>query len=50
MKEFLNDKVIPKIMAFINTKAIMALKDGLLYAMPMMIIGSVFLLLAFFPY
>lgn len=50
MKEFLNDKVIPKIMSFINTKPISALKDGLLYAMPMMIIGSVFLLLAFFPY
>ncbi len=50
MKEFLNDKIIPRIMAFINTKALIALKDGLLYAMPMMIIGSVFLLLAFFPY
>lgn len=50
MKEFLNDKVVPKIMSFINTKPISALKDGLLYAMPMMIIGSVFLLLAFFPY
>ena len=50
MKEFLNDKIIPKIMAFINTRPISALKDGLLYAMPMMIIGSVFLLLAFFPY
>lgn len=50
MKEFLNDKVIPRIMSFINSKPISALKDGLLYAMPMMIIGSVFLLLAFFPY
>lgn len=50
MKEFLNDKVVPKIMAFINTKAMQALKDGLLYSMPMMIIGSVFLLIANFPY
>jgi PTS system cellobiose-specific IIC component len=50
MKEFLNNKVVPKIMVFINTKAIQALKDGLLYSMPMMIIGSVFLLIANFPY
>lgn len=50
MKELFNDKIIPKIMSFINTKPIQALKDGLLYAMPMMIIGSVFLVLAFFPY
>ncbi len=50
MKDFLNNKVIPAMMAFINTKAIQGLKDGLLYSMPMMIIGSVFLLLANFPY
>lgn len=50
MKNFLNDKVVPKIMAFINTKAIQSLKNGLLYAMPMMIIGSIFLLIANFPY
>lgn len=37
-------------MVFINTKAIRGLKDGLLYSMPMMIIGSIFLLLANFPY
>jgi len=50
MKEFFNDNVIPKMMTFINTKAIQGLKDGLLYSMPMMIIGSVCLLLANFPY
>lgn len=50
MKDFFNDKVVPKMMIFINTKAIRGLKDGLLYSMPMMIIGSVFLLLANFPY
>lgn len=49
MKDFMNDKVVPKLMAFINTKAIQALKDGLLYSMPMMIIGSIFLLIANFP-
>lgn len=50
MKEFFNEKIMPGIMAFINTKMIQGLKDGLLYSMPMMIIGSVFLLLANLPY
>lgn len=50
MKDFLNNKVVPRLMAFINTKAMQGLKDGMLYSMPMMIIGSVFLLVANFPY
>ena len=50
MKDFMNDKIVPGMMGFINTKAIQGLKDGLLYSMPMMIIGSIFLLLANFPY
>lgn len=50
MKDYINENVIPKMMVFINTKPIQGLKDGLLYSMPMMIIGSIFLLLANFPY
>ena len=50
MNEFINDKLLPKVMAFINLKPMQALKDGLLFAMPLMIVGSVFLLLAEFPY
>lgn len=50
MSNFINEKVLPKIMAFVNSKAIQALKDGLLYSMPLLIVGSVFLILAFFPY
>lgn len=50
MKDFFNDKVIPVIMNFINTKAMRALKDGLLYAMPMMMVGALFLLIANFPF
>ena len=42
MSEFINDKVIPPVMSFINTKPMQALKDGLLYSMPLMIVGSVF--------
>lgn len=49
MKEFINDKILPIMMKFINTKSILALKDGLTFAMPLMITGSVFLLIANFP-
>jgi PTS system cellobiose-specific IIC component len=50
MSDFINDKIIPPVMAFINTPVMQALKDGLLYSMPMMIVGSVFLLLQQFPW
>lgn len=49
MGKFLNDKVIPKVMAFVNTKAIQAIKDGMVYSMPLLIVGSVFLILSNFP-
>jgi PTS system cellobiose-specific IIC component len=50
MSEFINNKVIPPVMAFVNTAPMQALKDGLLYSMPLMIVGSVFLLLQQFPW
>ena len=49
MKSFLNDKMVPKVMEFVNTKAMVALKNGLLYSMPMMMIGAIFLLITNFP-
>lgn len=49
MGSFLNEKVIPKIMAFVNTKAIQALKEGMVYSMPLIIVGSIFLILSNFP-
>ena len=49
MQEFFNNKVIPAIMKFVSLKGVVALKDGLLYTMPLTIVGSVFLLLANFP-
>ena len=49
MGKYMNEKIIPKIMAFINTKAIQSLKDGMVYSMPLLIVGSVFLILANFP-
>lgn len=49
MKTFINEKLLPPIMKFVNTKAMVALKNGMLYAMPFIIIGSVFLILSSFP-
>ena len=46
---FINAKILPPIMKFVNTKAIVALKDGMVYALPFIIIGSIFLILNSFP-
>lgn len=48
-QKFINEKVLPIMMKFINSKAIQALKDGLLFSMPLLITGSIFLLIANFP-
>ncbi len=47
--EVLNEKVIPPVMKFVNLKPVQALKNGMLVVMPLTIIGSIFLLLAYFP-
>lgn len=44
-----NDKVLPPILTFVNTKPITALKNGMMFVMPLTIVGAVFLLLANFP-
>lgn len=49
MSTWFNDKLIPHIMAFVNTKSITALRNGMLYTMPFSIVGSIFLLLANLP-
>lgn len=49
MKKTLNEKVVPAIIRFINTKGVQAIKNGMVYSMPLLIIGSVFLILANFP-
>lgn len=47
--QWVNQKVLPPIMKFVNTKAVVALKDGMVYALPFIIIGSVFLILSNVP-
>lgn len=49
MQNFINKKILPPIMKFVNTKAIVALKDGMVLSLPFIMVGSVFLLLASFP-
>ena len=49
MNEWINEKVLPPVLKFVNTKAITALRNGMLYTMPFTIVGSIFLLLANFP-
>ncbi|MFB8623217.1 PTS sugar transporter subunit IIC [Enterococcus casseliflavus] len=49
MNEWINEKLLPPILKFVNTKAITALRNGMLYTMPFSIVGSFFLLLANFP-
>jgi len=46
----MNEKVIPQIMKFVNLKGVIALKDGILFTLPLIMVGSVFLLLAQVPY
>jgi PTS system cellobiose-specific IIC component len=50
LQENLNEKVIPVVMKFVNLKAVVALKDGILFTLPLTLIGSLFLLLAQLPY
>ncbi|WP_153446786.1 PTS sugar transporter subunit IIC [Vibrio algicola] len=43
------DKVLPKVLKVVTSKPITAIKDGFMLTMPLTIIGSVFLLIAFVP-
>lgn len=50
INEFMNERIIPLAMKFIELKAVVALKEGILFTLPLLIIGSLFLLVANFPY
>lgn len=49
MNDTLNEKVVPAVMKFVNLKGVQALKDGMLFTLPLNIVGSIFLLIACFP-
>lgn len=48
--ETIQEKVIPAVMKFANSKIIMAVKDGVILSMPLTVIGSLFLLIQNFPF
>ncbi|MDO5409058.1 MAG: PTS sugar transporter subunit IIC [Lachnospiraceae bacterium] len=50
MKNIMQKIIFPAVTKFINTKAMVAVKDGTLFMVPLTMIGSIFLLLANFPY
>lgn len=50
MNNFINTKVLPPVMKLVNTKPMQALKDGMVFPLPFIIVGSLFLILAQFPY
>lgn len=44
-----SETIVSIVMKFVNLKPIQALKDGILYTLPLNIVGSIFLLIACFP-
>ena len=48
-KSGLGETLVSAVMKFVNLKGIQALKDGILYTLPLNVIGSIFLLIACFP-
>lgn len=45
----LSEKLIPGVMKFVGLKPVVALKDGIMFTLPLTLVGSVFLLLAQIP-
>lgn len=46
---FISRFIMPPMMKFLNTRGVTAIKNGMLYPIPFIIIGSIFLILANFP-
>lgn len=49
MNNFMNEKILPPVMKFVNTKAVTAIKNGMLYPIPFIVVGAIFLILGQFP-
>ena len=49
MNQWINEKLLPPVLKFVNTKAITALRNGMLYTMPFYDCWFHLLLLANFP-
>lgn len=49
MGDFFQEHILPAVMKFVNTRGIRAIKDGMVYSMPLIIVGAVYLLLFQLP-
>jgi len=49
MSKWFNEKMMPRMMKFVDTKVMTAIKNGMLVSLPFIMIGSIFLLLSAFP-
>ena len=49
MGDFIQSKILPLFMRFVNTRGVRAIKDGMMFAMPLIIVGAVYLLFTSFP-
>ncbi|MBD5431962.1 MAG: PTS sugar transporter subunit IIC [Lactobacillus sp.] len=49
LNTFVNKYILPPVMKFVNTKAVTALQNGMIYTLPFIIIGSIFLILGNIP-
>ena len=47
--DVINEKIILPILTFVNTKPVTALKNGMMFVMPLTIVGALFLLLGNLP-
>lgn len=47
---FINKSIVPPVLKFVNLKAIVALKDGIIFTLPLLMIGSLFTLIQNFPW
>src|SRR5699024_1777476 len=48
--DFIQEKLLPGVNTFTSLRPVQAIKDGMMFIMPLSIVGSIFLLLAEFPY
>lgn len=48
--DVLNEKILPAVLKFINTRPVQAIKNGMMYIMPLTIVGAIFLLLGNLPF
>lgn len=49
MGDFVQGTILPAFMRFVNTKAVRAVKDGMMFTMPLIIVGALYLLLCNLP-